>query len=186
MNMQKSDTVLIEEYKNGSQDAFAELFYRYKNGIYNFIYRLVGNPDVADDLLQNTFIKMIKSIDKYQERNRFKQWLFSIANSVTIDYLRKRKREYMVDPIEDWMEITDNSISLQATLEQEELMNCIEEKIERLPPKQKRVFLMRQESDLTFREIAEILQCPVSTVLSRIHNAVVSLRKSLKECENEM
>lgn len=164
MNMEKSDAILIEEYRNGSQEAFTKLFYRYKNGVYNFIYRLVSNPDTADDLLENTFIKMIKSIDNYQERNKFKQWLFSIANSVTIDYLRKRKREYIVDPTEDWMNITDDSLSPQVSLEREELMKRIEEKIKELPLKQKHVFLMRQESDLTFKEIAEILECPVPTV----------------------
>lgn len=186
MDMEKSDAVLIEEYKSGNQKAFTELFYRYKNTLYNFIYRFVINPDVADDLLENTFIKMIKSIDKYQEKNKFKQWLFSIANSVTVDYLRKRKKEYIIDPIEDWMEIADNSLSPQASLEQEEMMNYIQETIKKLSPKQRQVFLMRQESDLTFREIAEILECPLSTVLSRMHNAVVTLRKHLKECKNEM
>ncbi len=186
MNMEKSDAVLIEEHKNGSQEAFAELFYRYKNSIYNFIYRFVGSSDIADDLLEDTFVKMIKSIDNYQERNKFKQWLFSVANSVTIDYLRKRKKEYAVDSIEDWMDIADDSPSPQVFLEQKEQMNFIEEKIKQLPPKQKQVFLMRQESDLTFREIAKILGCPISTVLSRMHNAVLNLRKSLKEYEYEM
>lgn len=186
MSMEKSDNILVEEYKNGDQDAFAKLFYRYKNSIYNFIYRFVGSPDVANDLLENTFIKMIKSISKYREINKFKQWLFSVANSVTIDYLRRRKKEYIIDSIEDWMEIADNSPSPQVSLEREEAMNRIEEKIKNLPPKQKQVFLIRQESDLTFREIAEVLECPVSTVLSRMHNAVLTLRKYLKECEYEM
>ncbi len=186
MSMEKSDCILIEEYKKGNQDAFAELFNRYKNTVYNFIFRLVRNPDTAEDLLENTFIKVIKSLDRYKERSKFKQWLFSIANSVTIDYLRKRKKEYIVDPIEDWMELSDNSPSPQVIVEQEELKSYLEDKINSLSPKQKQVFIMRQESDLTFKEIAEILDCPLSTVLSRMHNAVVNLRKFLSECDYEI
>lgn len=186
MNMGEKDSILIKDYKRGDQSAFTELFNRYKNIVYNFIYRLVTNPDVAEDLLENTFIKMIRSLDKYQERYKFKQWLFSIANSVTIDYLRKRRKEFLVDPIEDWMELPDDSPSTQVMLEKEELKNIIEDKVNKLPPKQKQVFIMRQETNLTFREIAEILGCPISTVLSRMHNAVVNLRRSLKECDYEV
>ena len=186
MNMQKNDSILIEEYRRGDKNAFAELFKKYKNTVYNFIFRLVGNPDIAEDLLENTFIKMIKSLDKYKERNKFKQWLFTIANSVTMDYLRKKKREYIVDPIEEWMELSDASPSPQFLLEQKEMANLIENKISNLPPKQKQVFIMRQESDLTFKEIAEILECPISTVLSRMHNAVLNLRRFIREYEYEM
>ncbi len=183
--MERDDADLIKQYKMGDGDAFTELFHRYKNKIYNFIYHFVNNPDTADDLVLVTFMKAIKNIKRYREEGKFRGWLYSIANSVTMDYLRKRKRQ-PVEPIEDWMEITDSSPSPEKSMEQKEMLILYEDKINSLPPKQKQVFMMRQEGDLRFKEIAEILNCPLPTVLSRMHNAVVSLRKSLRGCGYEV
>ena len=179
MDMEREDTYLIRDYRNGDNEAFSELFDRYKSKVYNFIYRLVGNPDTADDLTMITFIKAMKSIRKYRERGKFRNWLYSIANSVTIDYLRKSKREQF-DSIDDWMDIPDDSFSPETMLEQKELIKLLEDRITTLAVKQRQVFVMRQETNMSFKEIAKVLNCPLPTVLSRMHNAVLNIKKSLR------
>lgn len=175
-----SDAKLIEKYKSGDTAAFEELLYKYKNQIFSYILRMVKNKTVAEDIFQDVWVNTLKYLPRYDERNKFSGFLFKIAHSKTMDYLRKdRNFEELPENLPDnsWHDTTLR----EHPLEKAELYNNLNLAIENLPAKQKEILLLRQESDLSFKEIAKMLDCPINTVLSRMHNAVLSLRKIMKK-----
>lgn len=169
---ENNDAELIERYKSGDDTAFEELLYKYKNQVFGYILKMVRNKAMAEDVFQNVWLNVIKYLPRYDERNKFPAFLFKIAYSKTMDYLRKDK--YFVPVFEN---IPDTS-NLNS---QNEMYDSLKIAISKLPEKQKEILLLRQESNLTFKEIAKLLDCPINTVLARMHNAVLSLRKMLKK-----
>jgi RNA polymerase sigma-70 factor (ECF subfamily) len=170
------DDQLVEDYINGDEKAFEKLFHKYKIRIFNFIYRMIGDRMIAEDILQEVFLKVIKWLPRYHKEGKFSGWLFSIANSITLDYIKKRKR---IVPIQEVERIPDLALSPRHQIEEDEKIELIEKAVKNLPLKQRQIFLLRQHTDLKFKEIAEMLGCPLNTVLARMHNAILNLRRTL-------
>ena len=180
-----SDAELIERYKLGNEGAFEELLERYKLPLFSYILKMVRNKTVAEDIFQEVWFQIIKLLPRYNEQNKFSALLFKIAYSKVIDYVRKNHRilQHRSERIlQRRSEVISRSQSdIEKGIEKEELLSLLNKAAMELPPKQKEVFLLRQHSGLAFKEIAGMLGCPLNTVLARMHNGVLNLRKSLKE-----
>ncbi len=168
------DEIIIKEIKNGNKEIFGKLVEKYQDSLFTFIFYSVKDEGNAKDILQETFIKALKEIDKYKEEGKFKAWLWTIARNKVMDFYRKGGKTV---PLEEEIIKQDDETSKKA-LGQIEL-NHIKSLIENLPPEQKEVILMRQY--LSFKEIASVLNCPLGTVLARLNRAIKKIQKSLGE-----
>lgn len=168
------DEIIIKEIKNGNKEIFGKLVEKYQDSLFTFIFYSVKDEGNAKDILQETFIKALKEIDKYKEEGKFKAWLWTIARNKVMDFYRKGGKTV---PLEEEI-IKQEDETSQKALGQIEL-NHIKSLIENLPPEQKEVILMRQY--LSFKEIASVLNCPLGTVLARLNRAIKKIQKSLGE-----
>jgi len=173
---------LVRGLKDGRPEAFERLVREFGDRIYRFVKRLAGER-AAEDLTQEVFIRVHRSIDAYRPEGRFESWLFTIANNLCIDHARKRRPEVSLSDVDD--ELTPERFAAvapepQDAAEEDERRQALLKAVERLPFEQKQVFLLRQEAGLTFQEIAETTGCPLNTALGRMHYAMEALRKSLK------
>ena len=177
-------------YKHGEAEAFEYLYGRHSKGLYRYIYRFIGGPEArAEELLQDVFIKVINASKGYQPRAKFTTWLYGIAKNHCIDYLRKerhRKTDSLDTPNDHYKSASlgdfipsHNSTPEEAT-ERKQTGEILREAIATLPEEQREALFMREDLQLTFREIAEILGCPESTIKSRIRYALEHLRVALK------
>ncbi|PKL90021.1 MAG: hypothetical protein CVV23_01390 [Ignavibacteriae bacterium HGW-Ignavibacteriae-2] len=171
---------LILRCKQGDSSAFGLLVKNYRKQLYTYLVRMSGSRVAAEDLLQDTLIKAWKAIPKYKEQNKFSSWLFSIAHNIAMDSYRKNKVRAIIK-YTDEQDNEPGSESLQYNIETEELKNIIIESIETLSEKQQHVFLLRQHSGMSFKEIAEATDQPLNTVLSHMNYAVKKLKKILRE-----
>jgi RNA polymerase sigma-70 factor, ECF subfamily len=170
--------------RRGDPDAFDALLARYENRLYRYLLRLSANPTVAEDLFQETWLKVIMRIHRYDERRPFEPWLFSVARNLAIDHLRKTSPESLDEPSESGETRlarlgADEPDSLERLLERER-RSLLERKLEELPALYREALSLRFEEEMSFEEIAEILAAPVSTVKSRVQRALSTLRKRMK------
>lgn len=185
--MDRTDDELIEEYINGSSLAFDRLLARYKGMLFGFIYNTIGRAE-AEDIFQETFLKVIKNIKRYKKRGSFKSYLFTIANHLMIDRMRYAGLRKVVSlDAEFKSEGSLKDIIPSATpgpdklAENNELKVNLEEAVNRLPFVQRQALMMREHSGLSFKEIAEILKCPLNTAIGRVHYGLKSLRKEFSK-----
>jgi RNA polymerase sigma-70 factor (ECF subfamily) len=164
------DSELIRSYQNGDAEAFETLVRKYQRPLFTFLLRLAGNRQNAEDLFQDTFVRVLRALPNYKEDGCFSGWLFGIANNLAVDWLHRREvqRERFVDDDEALGSAVDYQSSTDATLERAELARLIENALQQLSEKQRQVFLLRQHSDLSFKEIAAQLGEPLNTVLSTL------------------
>lgn len=178
------------QYQRGNEAAFEILYWRHQHGIFNFICHFIGESSTqAEELLQDVFLKVVKSRKRYEPSAKFTTWLYQIARNGCIDHFRKmkhRKLTSLSQPLDD-----DEDISVETTISHSspspekkahmgELAEVLKKAIDALPDEQREIFLMREDLNLSFAEIAETLKCPVNTAKSRMRYALEHLRKSLK------
>lgn len=192
--VQDIDDYLIQQFVNGDRMAFSHLVSRHKQTIYQFILARVGNRDMAADLTQDVFVKLLNSARQYRATGKFRSWLFRIAQNLWIDAHRKQKRATivslhqnvatgdnedtnLVDYLEDG---TTNPADAAEFLELQDIVKCA---LDALPEKQRTCLILYQYHGLSYKEIAASQDCPVGTVKSRIHTALIQVRKVLKEKE---
>ncbi len=185
--MQDDDSILIEQALAGSQKAYTELMERHRTAIYHIINKIVHNEDVANDLVQETFMKAFSALATYRSEYRFSTWLYKIAANTSIDFLRKKRiqalsldRPLVTKDGEVDIEIPDYSYHPERDLEQKERNFSIEEAIESLPKKYREVIVYRHKDDKSYEEIADLLGVPVGTVKARIFRARELLKKKLR------
>lgn len=178
-------------YAAGEVKAFEILVQRHERALFNFIFRSVGRRDIAEELLQETFLRIIKSAPKYQKTAKFTTWAYTIARNICIDRARKfkKRKEYSLDRTvgdgeDGGATFLDNVVDEQAAagsmdVEKKVFLERLKGALEELPDEQSEVFIMREFSGLKFREIAEILDIPVPTVKSRMRYALEGLRGHL-------
>ena len=184
-----SDKVLINDYLQGNQASLEKLIQRHKNRVYAYILMVVKDKQLADDIFQDTFIKVINTIraGSYKEEGKFIQWVMRIAHNLIIDHFRKSKRIPVIDndhddfDIFDTVRITDDSVEERMIIEQ--IYQDVRDLIEYLPPEQKEVLMMRHYSDMSFKDIAEQTDVSINTALGRMRYALINLRKLIKEKE---
>jgi len=170
---------LIEKCKNGDNTAFGPLINNYKRQLYSYLWKLCGDKMTAEDLFQETLIKVWKGMSRYNEQNKFSSWLFSIAHNVAMDNHRKNKTRKSVMTTDELPEQSDYVTPVNQ-LEASELSEMINSAVEELPVSQKRVFLLRQHGNMKFKEIADITGEPLNTVLAHMNYAVKKLRKVIE------
>jgi RNA polymerase sigma-70 factor (ECF subfamily) len=173
------EQLLIKNSVLGNENSFAMLIKIYRKRLYSYFMKNCLNRSAADDLFQETIFKVWKNLDKYNEQNKFSGWLFSIAHNVLIDWFRKNKNNPVNNNLDEMM--IDSNYNLIDSIETKELSEIINKKIDLLSTKQKRVFLLRQHSGMTFKEISELTGDSINTVLSHMNYAVKKIRSSLKE-----
>jgi RNA polymerase sigma factor (sigma-70 family) len=185
--LKKDDLVLVEEALNGSQNAFKLLLKKHREAIYHVILKIVHNPQEAEDLVQETFMKAFTSLSSYRSQYKFTTWLYRIAANSSIDYLRKKKiAAFSLDeqiPTTKGtltLEVADWTYNPEIDLVAKQKRFSIDQAISTLPKRYKEVVILRHKEEKTYEEIASILGIPVGTVKARIFRARVLLKKKLK------
>lgn len=183
---QISDSKLVSLYKQGNEEAFEQLLDRHKSRIYTTIYLIVKDNYVAEDLLQETFVKAINTIKggRYNEEGKFLPWVTRIAHNLSIDYFRREKR-YPTMVLEDGsaifntLEFAEDSIESQQI--RQDTHSRLRELIQELPEAQKEVLIMRHYMEMSFQEISENTGVSINTALGRMRYALINLRKKMTQ-----
>ncbi|MDX1629471.1 MAG: RNA polymerase sigma factor [Fulvivirga sp.] len=181
-----SDSKLVSLYKQGNEEAFEELLNRHKSRIFTTIYLIVKDSYVAEDLLQEVFIKAIRTIKegRYNEEGKFLPWITRIAHNLAIDTFRKEKR-YPTVILEDGsrvfntMEFSEDSVESRQV--KQDTHAILRKLVHELPDNQREVLIMRHYMEMSFQEIAEATDVSINTALGRMRYALINLRKKMKQ-----
>jgi RNA polymerase sigma-70 factor (ECF subfamily) len=181
-DIQIPDALLVQDYVAGNEEALATLIKRHESKIYGFIYSKVSDRDVANDIFQDTFIKVIKTLksNSYNEEGKFLPWVMRIAHNLIIDYFRKNKKMPLHRETEEFSIfsiMTDDTLTIENQLIANQVELDIRKLIEELPDDQKEVLIMRMYKDMSFKEISEITGVSINTSLGRMRYALMNLRK---------
>ena len=177
-----SDGELVALYLQGNSKSFEVLIQKHKNKIYAFILSKIRNKDLAEDIFQETFIKVINSLQKgkYNEGGKFLPWVMRIANNLVIDYFRKAKKMRTIAPTNDFNIfdiLQDGDRNIEDNLVNDQVHKDLRKLIEYLPEDQKEVLKMRYYAELSFKEISESTGVSINTALGRMRYALINLRK---------
>ncbi|OEG00230.1 RNA polymerase sigma factor SigW [Vulcanibacillus modesticaldus] len=180
------DNKLIRKAKAGDMQAFAELVYQYKDKIFNLAYRMLGNTQEAEDVSQETFLRVYSNIDRYDEKYKFSTWIYKIATNLSIDRIRKRRTTYSLDDYWneeeglDWYtRLPNQSIGPEESIISNEEINQVHKAILNLPEKYRVIMTLRYVEDLSIKEISEIVNLPISTVKTRLLRGREYIRKEI-------
>ena len=185
--MSLSDTILIAEFISGNSKSFSILLDRYQKRVYGFIFSKIQDPDLADDIFQDTFIKVIKNLrlGKYNDEGRFLSWVIRIAHNLIMDHYRKTKRipkqESKIENFDVLDCLVEKSSSVEESLIKMQINTDLSLLIEELPENQKEVLRMRLFQDMSFKEIGDHTGVSINTALGRMRYAVINLRKMIEE-----
>lgn len=177
-----SDSRLIEYYIQGDENALEFLIRKHQNRIFNFIYSKVRNRDVANDLFQDVFIKVINTLKmgNYSEEGKFLPWVLRISHNLVIDYFRKLKRIPSFANSEDFdifLVVKDEGLNMESRMIKDQIDSDVIKLLEELPEDQKEVLKMRIFLDMSFKEIADNTGVSINTALGRMRYALINLRK---------
>jgi len=179
-----SDQDLVSHYQNGDEGAFEMLLHRHKSRVYTAIYLIVKDRYVAEDLLQETFIKAINTIKsgRYNEEGKFLPWISRIAHNLAIDHFRKNKRHPEI-VLEEGSSVFDSMEFAEASFETVQLEQDTRKRlrgfVKELPVEQKQVLIMRHYLQMSFQEIADRTGVSINTALGRMRYALINLRKKM-------
>jgi len=181
-----SDRDLVRSYQKANEAAINELISRYKQKIFTSIFFLVRKRELAEDLFQDTFIKIITSLrdKRYNEEGKFLPWAIRIAHNLVIDYFRKEQHMPMQRDTEEYSifdYMPQRSRNAVEAIIHEEKINKVRQLIEELPFEQREVVIMRHYAELSFKEISKILNININTALGRMHYAILKMREMVKE-----
>ncbi|KFM94990.1 MAG: RNA polymerase sigma factor SigW [Paenibacillus macerans] len=181
------DARLVKLARKGDQGAFAELVDLYKDKLFHLGYRMLSNRHEAEDVVQETFLRVHKNWSRYDDKQKFSTWIYRIATNLCIDRLRKRKPSYYLDAEMNDQEGMDGYTLIPGddkTPETEYLLSetqrTIHQAIAGLPAKYKSVIILRYLQEMSLQEISEVLDMPVTTVKTRVHRGREFLRKKLE------
>lgn len=180
------DAVLVKNYVDGDENALSVLIKRHQSKIYGFIYSKVTDRDIADDIFQDTFIKVIKTLksNAYNEEGKFLPWVMRISHNLIVDHFRRNKKMPMFRETEEFSIfsiMTDNSPNVENRIITEQVESDLQRLIEELPDDQKEVLQMRIYQDLSFKEIADLTGVSINTALGRMRYALMNLRKVIEK-----
>ena len=181
-NVQTPDALLVKNYVAGDENALTILINRHQSKIYGFIYSKLSDRDISDDIFQDTFIKVIKTLksNSYNEEGKFLPWVMRISHNLIIDHYRRNKKMPMYRETEDFSIfsiMSDNMPNIESQLITTQVENDLRKLIEELPAEQKEVLMMRMYQDLSFKEISEMTGVSINTALGRMRYAIMNLRK---------
>ncbi|HOZ74384.1 MAG TPA: sigma-70 family RNA polymerase sigma factor [Flavobacterium sp.] len=185
-NVQTPDALLVKQYVGGDESALSTLIDRHQSKIYGFIYSKISDRDITDDIFQDTFIKVIKTLksNSYNEEGKFLPWVMRIAHNLIIDHFRRNKKMPMFRETEEFSIfsiMTDNAMTIENQLITDQVEKDLRKIIEELPHDQKEVLMMRIYQDLSFKEISELTGVSINTALGRMRYALMNLRKVIEK-----
>jgi RNA polymerase sigma-70 factor, ECF subfamily len=189
-----TDEALMIRFQRGERPAFAQLVRRHKGALYNFALRQIRVPTTAEDVVQDAFLRVVQNAAEFKHEARFATWLYTIARNLCIDHLRKSalRKHPSLDEAKrgedgEGPTLGEQTADVRASVEREvsgiELKGRIVTAVDELPDDQREVFLLREVSNLPFKEIAEITGVPENTVKSRMRYALERLQAQLSEYE---
>ncbi len=185
-NHKLSDSILVKNYIEGDEQSLSILIERHQSKIYGFIYSKINDKDLCEDIFQDTFIKVIKTLKakSYNEEGKFLPWVMRIAHNLVIDHFRKSKRmrfQRDTDEYSIFSLLSDTSLNVENQIILEQVELDLTKLIEELPEDQKEVLKMRIYQDLSFKEIAETTGVSINTALGRMRYAIMNLRKVIEK-----
>ena len=181
-----SDQELVKNYINGDNSSFEVLLNRHKNRVFAFIMSKIKNKDLSEDILQDTYVKVVNSLQKgkYNEEGKFLPWVMRIAHNLVIDHFRKQKKMQMIRSNNDFDifdVIKDSKINADEKLIKDQIFSDLNSLIDKLPSDQKEVLKMRYYEELSFKKIAEYFDISINTALGRMRYALINLRALSKK-----
>lgn len=182
-----TDEQLVVSYSEGNNQAFDILLSRYENRLFSYIYFIVRNNELAEDIFQDTFVKAIITIrqGRYTENGKFPAWITRIAHNLIIDYFRQEKNENVVSNDDSQVDLLNNINLSERTIENEiiegQIKDDVRELVKLLPDNQREVVYMRFYQNLSFKEIAEATGASINTALGRMRYAILNLRRMAEE-----
>ena len=185
--MSLSDSTLITQFISGNSQSFSILVDRYQKRVYGFIFSKVKDADLADDVFQDTFVKVIKNLrlGKYKDHGRFLSWVMRIAHNIIIDHFRKMNRLPKYDSKHDDLDILDRLIEKSNSIEdliiETQIHADLSILIDELPKTQREVLRMRLFQEMSFKDIGEQTGVSINTALGRMRYALLNLRKLIEE-----
>lgn len=187
---QLDDRDLITEYIGGNEKAFEVLLTRHKDKIYRFIYMKLRNQELANDVFQETFVKIIKTlkVGSYNEEGKFLPWAMRIAHNLVIDHFRKASKVRMIsesssnfDDFNIFSTLSQSDKNIEQSMSHDELEKQMVELIDYLPETQRAILKMRIFQDMSFKDIAESEDISINTALGRMRYALINLRKMIEK-----
>ena len=182
-----TDEELVGCYAQGNNAAFDVLLNRHKDNVYSYIYFIVRNTELAEDIFQETFVKAIITIKqgRYTENGKFRAWISRIAHNLIIDNFRQEKNEQLISNDEFEIDLFNNQKFSDGTIEDElvrtQILADVKKLVEYLPDNQKEVLTLRYYQDLSFKEIADITGVSINTALGRMRYAILNMRRMAEE-----
>lgn len=180
------DKDLVKSYLEGSEAALATLIERYQSRIFTHVILLVKDREVAEDIFQDTFIKVINTLKsgRYNEEGKFLPWVTRIAHNLAIDHFRKAKKMPMSrsdDEYDVFATISRDDANVEERMVEDQIHSDVKKLIKLLPPEQREVVIMRHYQNMSFKEIAESTDVSINTALGRMRYAVLNMRKMIQE-----
>lgn len=182
-----TDDKLVSAYIGGNNEAFDELLRRHQGKIFAYIYSVVKNRDIADDIFQETFVKAIVTLKqgRYSANGKFSAWVSRIAHNLIIDYYRQEKSEQTVSADQDDINLLNRkdlcAENVEDLIVNEQIQADVRKIIEALPESQREVLEMRYYKDMSFKEIAEATNVSINTALGRMRYAIINMRRIASE-----
>lgn len=183
---EQTDQQLVQNYLGGSEKSLELLILRHKDRVFGYLYHMLRDEELANDLFQDTFMKVVKTmkLGQYNDEGKFLPWILRIAHNLAIDHFRKAKKMKTTSGGEDFdifdiIKGTDPSV--EDTLVEDQIKDDLRNLIELLPEDQKTVLKMRHFCDMSFKEIAEETNVSINTALGRMRYALINLRKLIEE-----
>lgn len=181
-DIQLPDALLVKKYVEGDENALSVLINRHQSKIFGFIYSKIPDRDISNDIFQDTFIKVIRTLksQSYNEEGKFLPWVMRIAHNLIIDHFRKNKKMPMFRETEEFSIfsiMTDDSLTVENKIIRDQVEVDLKKVIEELPADQKEVLVMRMYQDMSFKEISEVTGVSINTALGRMRYALMNMRK---------
>ncbi|MBQ8863408.1 MAG: sigma-70 family RNA polymerase sigma factor [Rikenellaceae bacterium] len=182
-----SDSALLNEYLSGNRNAISKLIESHRKRVYDYINMMVKDGDVAEDICQETFIKVVRFIDngRYTDNGKFLSWVLRIAHNQVIDYFRQNKQAAKVTEADAGFDLLGtlkfSSDSVEDRMVSAQIAGDVRKLIDHLPDEQREVVRMRYFNDMSFKDIAEQTGVSINTALGRMRYALINLRKMIKE-----
>jgi RNA polymerase sigma factor (sigma-70 family) len=180
------DSVLVSNYIRGCEVSLEILIKKHKQRLYSFIFSKIQDRDITEDIFQDTFIKVIRTLKRgnYNEQGKFLPWVMRISHNLIIDYFRKSNRMRLfknTDEFDIFSVISDGNLNAEKQLIKEQVLSDVKELVKELPQEQREVLEMRIYKDMSFKEISENTGVSINTALGRMRYALINLRKIIEK-----
>ena len=181
-----SDSILVKDYIQGNEYALELLIKKHQQRLYSFIYSKVQDKDITEDIFQDTFIKVIRTLKRgsYNEEGKFLPWVMRIAHNLVIDFFRKSNRMPAfknTDEFDIFSVLSDGQLNAEKRIIKEQILSDVKDLIKELPSEQKEVLVMRMYKDMSFKEISENTGVSINTALGRMRYALINMRKIIEK-----